>query len=130
MALLEEDHPPSGPSANCALAIGEASGTGLLTDAHVADLVAFVTGDRRVRPLPAMRALMKQLGVVLVAGGELLLRRPEVLEHGGVAARHVAPLFGRDLSQAGDHLAQKSLAVEETVLQHQADEAATAPRLL
>ncbi|MFF6981394.1 DUF1963 domain-containing protein [Streptomyces sp. NPDC008343] len=43
----------------CAIAIGETSGTGLLTDAHVADLVRFVTSNPPFRPLAVMRALIR-----------------------------------------------------------------------
>ncbi|MET9670316.1 DUF1963 domain-containing protein [Streptomyces sp. NPDC006475] len=57
-AILQNDH-WSGPSRNCAVAIGEISGSDLLSDDHIADLVHFVTVSRLSVPLHVMRALTR-----------------------------------------------------------------------
>ncbi|WP_053763518.1 DUF1963 domain-containing protein [Streptomyces sp. AS58] len=49
-------------SPNCAVAIGEISGSDLLRDDHIADLVHFVTGTRTIRPLHTLRALIRHAG--------------------------------------------------------------------
>ncbi|MEV8434884.1 YwqG family protein (plasmid) [Streptomyces sp. HUAS 31] len=58
-AILDEDTDFTGSSRNCAVAIGEISGSDLLSDDHIAALVQFVTGTRTERPLHVMRALTR-----------------------------------------------------------------------
>jgi hypothetical protein len=134
-------------------AIGEIAGSGLLTDARIADLVRHVTSPRKTRPLNAMRALLEHAGhgrlttQQLTACAHEVLPWPEddvamtlltllrrTLEHEPDAAATVVPALAGAFWHPSEKIQDAALALAEEHRQHIGDDAralvATAARQL